>query len=151
MLKLRKILLSNYPYIILLILSVISLIIRINLYKNINIKRNTITGVINEYHIDSNKLDIIIKNKNKYKGTYYFKTKKEKNSFIKNYYLGTKIKVNGTISLSNSNYLKSKNIKYLITIKNINIINNKINIYYYLKNIIKKRLSNHPYLYTFIL
>ena len=163
MLKLRKILLSNYTYYILIAIVSIIAIIRINLPKNslYKITDTTFTGTITNYNINGNHLTIYLKNKETILGTYYFKTKKEINNFEKNLKVGDKIKVEGEFNLPNENttknlfnyrkYLLNRNIFYTINITNYKTIAKTRNIYYLLKQYLLKNINKNPYLLTFIL
>ena len=162
MLKLRNILLHNTVFIIILLIGLIITTIRFlfpkeSIYTN---KTTSLTAIVKNYVIDGDKLSITM-GKEKVLGTYYFKTELEKNTFIKEISLGDTYKIKGEFSLPKEptttnlfnykNYLKSKNINYLVSIKTIEKVSNNKNIYYHTKNFIQKRLHNNPYLYTFIL
>ncbi len=166
LLKLRITLLSNYPYFIVLFLTLLVTIFRINVVnKSIYNKTSTnFSGYIEKYNVDGNVLTLTIKNKEKLIGTYYFKTKKEKDNFLKNIKLGIKIKGTGEFNkpkestidniFSYKDYLYRKNIFYLVKISEYKIINNNEPLYYKLKNKIYNHLKNkktEPYLKTFIL
>ena len=155
MLKLRKILLCDYIYIILLIIVVLISIIRLNIkpklyYDNTNI----ITGIITNIIQKDNKYSLTIKGKEKVLGIFY------SNKNI-NLNIGDKVEVIGEIYKPNSNtnintfnykkYLNNKNIYHLINISSINKIKSNRNILYKLKTIILKRINNNKYLSTFIL
>ena len=153
MLRLRKILLLNFVYIILFIWSLIISLLRIN-YPSIyyNNGLNTIKGKIIsiENRIDNKK--IIIKSKEKIIGYYYGKT---------NIHLGDNIEVYGEIYVPDNNhnentfnyknYLKSQNIYHIISIKSIKVLNKNNNILIKLKESIISKLSTNKYLNTFIL
>ncbi len=155
MLKLRKILLCDYIYILLLIIVVLISIIRLNIkpklyYDNTNI----ITGIITNIIQKDNKYSLTIKGKEKVLGTFY------SNKNI-NLDIGDKVEVLGEVYKPNSNtnkntfnykkYLNNKNIYHLINISSINKIKSNRNILYKLKAIILKRTNNNKYLSTFIL
>ena len=155
MLKLRKILLCDYIYIILLIIVVLVSIIRLNIkpklyYDNTNI----ITGIITNIIQKDNKYSLTIKGKEKVLGTFY-------SNKIINLNIGDKVEIVGEIYKPNSNtnkntfnykkYLNNKNIYHLINIASINKIKSNRNILYKIKTIILKRINNNKYLSTFIL
>ncbi len=166
LLKLRTVLLYNYPYLIILSLALLTTFLRINIV-NKSIYKNTSTsfsGYIENYNVDGNLLTLTINNKEKLIGNYYFKTKKEKDKFIENIKLGIKIKGKGVFSkpkdstieniFSYKDYLYRKNTFYLVKISDYNIINNDENLYYKIKNKIYNHLKNkktESYLKTFLL
>ena len=158
LLRLRKILLSNYLYISILIIVISISIVKLIIPKEskYNIKENSFIFIIDKYNIDNDKLTLYLKGKETVIGTYYFKNEEKFN--LK---LGDQIKVIGTLKepeinktdnlFNYKNYLYNKNIFYLLEINNYKKINNNHNIIYSLKNIIRKRMNNNRYLYTFIL
>ncbi len=165
MLKLRKILLCNYIYLILLFLVVIYLIIYITTYdvKYIhNIEDTTFKLKIVDYKIDGNQLtlnfdsDVI--------GKYYFETLKAKENFNKTYSIGDILFVEGTLEIPKNNtvpntfnykkYLKYKKINYILKIDSLKKYSSNKNIFLKIKNYLYKRISNikyNDYLYAFIL
>ena len=163
--RLRKILLLDKLYLILLFLTFILLFIYHINYKVSNIyslNDNEFKLTIKKYNIDGDKLSIEFKEN--LIGVYYFKTKKEKNRFINTYSLNNIIYAKGNLKKVNNNtipntfnyndYLKHKNIQYVLNIDTFNKIKNNKNILYRLKNFIYKRISNikyNSYLYAFIL
>ena len=162
MLRLRKILLSNYFFILILIIVLSLSLIRLSIkrYSIFNEKENVFNLIVDKYSIDEDKLIIYLKDKETLIGTYYFKTKKEQIYFKNNIKLGDKLKVEGTLSKPSINktdnlfnykeYLYNKKIFYLLEIDKYKKISNNKNIIYTLKNIIRNRINNR-YLYTFIL
>ncbi len=159
---LRKILLSNYLYIAILLLIIIisipRLLISSKLYYKGNIKD---TFIIKKITIDNLKLTIEVSSKENLIGTYYFKDKKEKTLFEKNYNLGDKILLEGEISLPKENttkylfnyqkYLSTKNIYHLIKITNYKKISNNKNIFYFIKQKILNQFNKNPYLNILLL
>ena len=165
MLKLRKILLCNYIYLILLFLVVVYLIIYITTYdvKYIhNIEDTTFKLKIVDYKIDGNQLtlnfdsDVI--------GKYYFETLKAKENFNKTYSIGDILFVEGTLEIPKNNtvpntfnykkYLKYKKINYILKIDSLKKYSSNKNIFLKIKNYLYKRISNikyNDYLYAFIL
>ena len=163
MIKLRKILLSNYLYYVILFTVLIISLIRTmlpnkSIYKEQSIKKEFI---ITKITIDEDKLTINLLNKETLIGTYYFKTKQEQIYFKNNIHLGDKIKVAGELILPKENtnkylynykkYLSIKNINYLINISSYKKISSTKNIFYILKQKIINHLDNNPYLNAFIL
>ena len=159
MLKLRKILLLNYPYIILLILVLLISTIRIATYHRKEISNN-ITSSISSYQVTDDKL-VIYLNRYKVICNYYFKSNKENNYLIRNIKLGDIYNIKGIIKIPEEpttkglfnyrKYLRIKNIDYIMTIKSIKKIKSTNNVFYLFKRSIIKRLNNNPYLYTFLL
>ena len=129
MLKLRKILLCDYLYYLILLLSIIYSVVEINTNK-IDLSKNSFKGTIIKIIRKEN--DIIYTNNNL---VVYFNNKK-------NYKIGDKILIKGKIinNINNTIYVKSQRITLLS--------NNNI---YIIKRLLIKRLNNNPYLYTFIL
>ena len=164
LIKLRKILLSNYPYWSLFIIVLLLSIIRISLPSNLKYQPSQevqIIGTLTNYHIDGNQLQVTIQTKEKLIGTYYFKTLKEKLTYTKEISLGSKIKAQGTIrepeapgtkNLFNyKKYLSHQKIYHLLEIEKITSINSSKNLYYILKQKLKNKVQTNPYLQTFIL
>lgn len=162
MIRLRKILLCNYPFYILLFLCLTITFIRIDVnYKSIySSKTNHIIGTITDINIDGAKLTIKIDSKEDIIGTYYFSKKSEKDFFLNNIKLGDKLKIVGEFSRPIDNktellfnykdYLKRQRIFYLVKIDKMYLINKNSNFFYYIKNMVIKRCSN-SYIKTFIL
>ena len=165
MLKLRKILLCDLLYYILLILCLVY-IVMYNLFYECNsiykIDDNTFNLKINNYKIDGNKLKITF-NKDII-GNYNFETLDEKRNFENKYQIGDYVKIYGTLSepsnntipntFNYKNYLNHKRIKYIIKITNYELIKKNENIFIKIKNIIYRRINsikNNSYLYAFIL
>lgn len=138
MIRLRKILLCDYVYVILLVLTSIYVLININrekssLYKN---DEKTFKGYIEKIKIDGNQLTINLKAKEVIIVNYYFSTKKEKASFSLK--LGDYIKVEGILQEPASatipnlfdykKYLNNKNIFYLLQAEKIKLVKHNKNI-----------------------
>ena len=149
MLRLRKILLHDYLYIIILILVLITTIIRLSIPNKSHIKSNIFIGTITKIEEKEDKTNLYITNKETIIAYSY-------NGL--NYNLGDKVKVSGDLIKPSSNttnylfnykkYLERRNIFYLLKIKSIKKIKSNSNIYYYIKN--KLYLGNNPYLITFL-
>ena len=161
-LNLRKILLSNILYYLILLISILYIFIYSKLYipQEIKIKENYILK-INNYNIDGNKLTIEFNN---LRGTYYFEKEEDLRYFKSNYNLGDTIKVKGTLEVPNNNtipntfnykkYLYHKKINYILKIDNFSKLKDNKNILLKIKNDILKRIENtkhNNYLYAFIL
>ncbi len=163
MLKLRTILLHNYPYIFLLILALTISFIRLNIPKNSHYLKDDkeFIGTIINYSINDSKVTILLKGKEKLILNYYFKNQKEKAYYKENYFLNDTIKVSGDLKIPSKNttfnlfnyksYLKHKNIFYMVNVNEMSKIKSNKNIYYYLKQKLIDRLNYNDYLYTFIL
>ena len=155
MLRLRKALLCDWLYILILFLVLIITIIRLNIpnKSNLTAKTNTFTGIVTKIEKTDDKTKLYIENNETIIGTIY------KNNL--NINLGDKIKVFGEFLKPSSNttkylynykeYLERKNIFYLVNIKSIKLIKSNSNIYCYLKQKLINHLGNSPYLYTFLL
>ena len=165
--KLRKILLYDILYIVILSLSTIFsfLYIKYYAYKSIyNISDNNFNLKIYSYKIDGDKLSLELHGRENLVGTYYFKTLKEKEYFIRNYNIGDTISLNGNLNIPKNNtipnafnynkYLKYKKIYYILSIDSFNKAKDNKNILYKLKNLFYKRIykiSNNEYIYALIL
>ena len=163
--RLRKILLSNFIYYFLLFITIIYLIIYNICYEidNIYTKDDTFFPLrIKKYKIDGNYLNIEFREN--LIGKYYFKNESEKNHFINNFMINDKLSIEGVLEIPSNNtipnlfnykeYLRHKNIKYILNIKKYKLINKNNNIFYKIKNIIIKRINsieNNNYLYAFLL
>lgn len=155
--SLRKILLCNYIYILILfiviVFSIPRLFINKTFYKEGLIKEEFI---IKKITISDLKINLILKNKETVIGTYYFKTKKEQKYFEKNYKLGDKILISGELYLPKENtskylfnykkYLSTKNIYHQLKINSYKKISNNKNIFYFIKQKILSHFNNNPYL-----
>ena len=155
--SLRKILLCNYIYILILfiviVFSIPRLFINKTFYKEGLIKEEFI---IKKITISDLKINLILKNKETVIGTYYFKTKKEQKYFEKNYKLGDKILISGELYLPKENtskylfnykkYLSTKNIYHQLKINSYKKISNNKNIFYFIKQKILRHFNNNPYL-----
>ena len=161
MIKLKNILQSKYIFFILLLITIISSLIRINL-KNVEIE-TPFEGVLENYTIDGNKLSFILKNKYSLKCTYYIKDENELN-ILKKLNLGIVLRVEGNVDNPKRNtmpntfnykkYLKSKNIYKVVSVENYKVINYKTNIIYTIKNKIIKQIDKYKskrYISAFIL
>ena len=143
MLKLRKLLLLNKTFYIILFLTVILTIIRFNIKPksilNTNVK--IVSGVITKLNYDSDKISLTLKissNEN-LKATYYLKN----NKYIK-LRLGESIKLIGSVKEINNStvingfnykeYLRIEKVNYLFSIRKIIKLNKRIPVIYLIKN-----------------
>lgn len=157
MLKLRKILLRDTLFYIIFTLVVLLTIFRLSIVKKSIYNTNTkkVEGVVKDIHIIDDKVDITLKAKEDLIVTYYKKDKEQININ-----LGDKILVIGEFTKPASlksqylfnykKYLERKNIYFKVQATSIIKLKNNKNIFYEIKKIIIKRISNR-YLYTFIL
>lgn len=169
MLRLRKILLYNHLYYFILVITLLSVFIRVSLinYKSIySINTTNINGILTSHEIDGNKLSFIIKNKEKIICNYYFKNLQEKKYYLNNLKLGINLELEGEMTKPINNtipntfnykkYLYSKRIYFIFKVTSINKIkDNNINLYYKVKNILNKRFSSYKktegYLKAFVI
>ncbi|HOP65693.1 MAG TPA: DNA internalization-related competence protein ComEC/Rec2 [Bacilli bacterium] len=168
MLKLRKILLCNYPYYIFLIIAFLFFIAKTILIKyesKYDLNTNNITGKLIKYNIDGDKLSFIIKDKEKIKGIYYIASLKEKEMLIENLKLGITINIKGELTEPNNNtipntfnykkYLYNHQIFYIMTTDEIAIVDNNPPFFYKIKNKLITRINSYSdtssYLKMFIL
>lgn len=117
--------------------------------------KKQVIGTITSIKKSSNKITLIISNKEKIQGTYYLDSKEKINL-----QLGDKVEVIGEGKIPKkpttknifdySQYLKSKKISYLIEIDKIKVIKKNKNILYKIKQKINNQLTN-PYMQSFLL
>lgn len=158
MLKLRTILLYNYPYYLLLIIILLISIPRLILPKvsNYSTTNTEITGIVIDYDYSNTTLKITLHKKEKLIINYYLSENKKININV-----GDKIKVIGEFTEPTSNttkylfnykkYLYNKDIFYIVNATSIKKISSTKNIYYKLKQILLNITSSSPYLKAFIL
>lgn len=158
MLKLRTILLYNYPYYLLLIIVLLISIPRLIIPKvsNYSTTNKEITGIVIDYDYSNTTLKITLHNKEKLIINYYLSENKKININV-----GDKIKVIGEFTEPTSNttkylfnykkYLYNKDIFYIVNATSIKKISSTKNIYYKLKQILLNITSSSPYLKAFIL
>lgn len=163
MLRLRILLVSNYLYILLIIFIIIIYTLLCNYKINYQPIKGPLTGIITNKVINDNIITLTIKNKHNYLIKYYLKDKQQLKSFNNQYQLGTKIKVNGKISIAKSNtnfnsfnyqkYLLSINIKYIVKAEQLTVLKKPFNIYYIKQLFINylEKLPNPIYLKAMIL
>ena len=165
--RLRNILLSNKPYIILIFLILIySLIITtfIKHKSSYSLNETKFKLKIIEYKIDGNKLSLTLSDKENLVGTYYIKTEKEKDYLINNLHIGEVINLEGNLKEPSNNtipysfnykkYLYNKKIYYILDISKIEKNNVDINVFYKIKDYMYKRadkLEDNDYVYAFLL
>lgn len=162
MIKLRKILLSNYFYLLLVLVSLPFIIHSIfKTTKSIYSKdTKEIKGIVTNYFADGDQLKLYIKGKEQVIATYYFKTQKEKKKLLNQIQIGDRLSVKGVLRRPDKNtteglfnyrkYLERKKIYYLMEIEEMFLIEKNHNLLYQIKNVVFKKTKN-PYLRTFIL
>ena len=165
--RLRNILLSNKPYIILIFLILIySLIITtfIKHKSSYSLNETKFKLKIIEYKIDGNKLSLTLSGKENLVGIYYIKTEEEKDYLINNLHIGEVINLEGNLKEPSNNtipysfnykkYLYNKKIYYILDISKIEKNNVDINVFYKIKDYMYKRadkLEDNDYVYAFLL
>ena len=161
MLRLRKILLCNYLYYLIFLLSVIYTAIFINIKHEfkLNLNSKILIGRVEFISLSENKLSLIVKNKEKVKATYYL-TNKDEIHLIKQIHLGDKVRLEGEFSLPLTNkdeysfdyerYLKTKKIYYLFKIEKLSVISSSKNIFLHIKEFVINRCKD-KYLKVFVL
>ena len=121
-------------------------------HSKYSINTKSVIGIVTDFEIDGNKVTINIKAQEKLIINYYVKTKEEKDYYKDNLELGDKIKVIGTFEVPSNNtipnifnyrkYLYNNQIYYLVDADEIKIISKNTNIFYYIKNMVIKRIEN---------
>ena len=157
MLKLRKILLYNYPYYLIFTIVIIISLIRLNIPKISQFDNNTkqVIGIITSIKEKDKQVTLTIKNKEKLLATYYI------NKINTKYKLGDKIKVIGEFKEPKSQktknlfdykkYLYRQNIFYTVKVEKIILIKKNSNPYYFIKQNIINHFNKNAYLNTFII
>ena len=157
MLKLRKILLYNYPYYLIFTIVIIISLIRLNIPKISQFDNNTkqVIGIITSIKEKDKQVTLTIKNKEKLLATYYI------NKINTKYKLGDKIKVIGEFKEPKSQktknlfdykkYLYRQNIFYTVKVEKIILIKKNSNPYYFIKQNIITHFNKNAYLNTFII
>lgn len=156
MLKLRTILLSKIPYYIIFSLVILITIVRLLLpYNSYYSSRETVLiGKLIENKIDGDYLQIVVKEKEKVRGYYYFETIQEKENWLAHYKLGDKIKITGKLNKISGNtipnlysYQKNQNrhkIFFQMQITGYQKLQNNHNVFYTIKNKVENRLKKLP-------
>ena len=121
-------------------------------HSKYSINTKSVIGIVTDFEIDGNKVTINIKAQEKLIINYYVKTKEEKDYYKDNLELGDKIKVIGTFEVPSNNtipnifnyrkYLYNNQIYYLVDADEIKIVSKNTNIFYYIKNMVIKRIEN---------
>ena len=163
MIKLRTLLLSNKPYLLILITVFLITFIRINIKYESNFKNDTIIkGKVTDIYINKDNLKISLNSKDKITAIYYFKNKKELNKF--NIKLGDIVILKGKMEKPSNNtvpntfnykkYLYNNNQFFIFHINSYKKVKNNSNGFFFLKQKIIDHINRYktsPYLQAFIL
>ena len=167
MIQLRRILLYDNLYRVLLFLTIIYA-----LYMTIFIKHESkykgdeslFNCKLNSYKMDGNKLDMNLYCKEKIKATYYIKSLEEKEYLSNNLKLDSTLSIKGNLEKPSNNtvpymfnykkYLYNNKIYYLLNIDSFNIEKTTNNIFYKIKNLAfnhANKFKSKEYIYAFVL
>ena len=159
--RLKTILHCNGLFYLLCIITILLTLIRIeiDIPNSYDLGTKKVVGEVLEYDIDGDYLKLTIDANEKLIGRYYFKTKAEKELFIKSVDVYDTLRLNGELeeaegskdiySFDYKQYLKSKNINYIIKIDKITLISKEKSFFKGIKCFLLKRNSN-PYIKAFI-
>jgi len=161
LIRLRKILLCNSIYYLLLILILFVTFYRLSITKkSIYQKEKSITGYLYEMKIEASKATFIVGKGEKVVVTYYFQNEEEKKLFEQNLSIHDEIKIEGTMErVKNTKknvifhyqeYWNRKNIFFKMKANAIYLIRKNQNLYYKIKTFILNRCQN-AYVKTFLL
>lgn len=133
--------------------------IEIDIPNSYDLGTKKVVGEVLEYDIDGDYLKLTIDANEKLIGRYYFKTKAEKELFIKSVDVYDTLRLNGELeeaegskdiySFDYKQYLKSKNVNYIIKIDKITLISKEKSFFKGIKCFLLKRNSN-SYIKAFI-
>lgn len=155
--RLKTILHCNGIFYLLCIITILLTLIRIeiDIPNSYDLGTKKVVGEVLEYDIDGDYLKLTIDANEKLIGRYYFKTKAEKELFIKSVDVYDTLRLNGELeeaegskdiySFDYKQYLKSKNINYIIKIDKITLISKEKSFFKGIKCFLLKRNSN-PYI-----
>ena len=159
--RLKTILHCNGLFYLLCIITVVLTLIRIeiDIPNSYDLGTKKVVGEVLEYDIDGDYLKLTIDANEKLIGRYYFKTKAEKELFIKSVDVYDTLRLNGELeeaegskdiySFDYKQYLKSKNVNYIIKIDKITLISKEKSFFKGIKCFLLKRNSN-SYIKAFI-
>ena len=156
MIRLRKILLFSPLYIIIFVVSVLYIFIHVNTNQTSSYKgcEKKISGEVENLSYKGNKLTLTIKNNTKESviANYYIDTKEHLIEIKNNLSLGDIVELEGELvkpsssgnfySFSYPDYLKYKNIYYLMEVETFNILNKNHSLFITLKTLIRNRILN---------
>ena len=165
--RLKTLLNCNYTYIFLFIGLFLYLFIRCYFDNNssyYDLNDNSFQLIVDDYYIDGNKLTLRVKGKEMLVANYYIDTYDELMYLKDNIKYGVSISVNGELYLPSNNtipntfnykdYLKNNGITYILNISKLEILDEKINFIYKIKNYLSKRIKaidDTGYMEAFIL
>ncbi len=159
--RLKTILHCNGLFYLLCIITILLTLIRIeiDIPNSYDLGTKKVVGEVLEYDIDGDYLKLTIDANEKLIGRYYFKTRSEKELFIKSVDVYDTLRLNGELeetegskdiySFDYKQYLKSKNINYIIKIDKITLISKEKSFFKGIKCFLLKRNSN-SYIKAFI-
>ena len=168
MLILRKILLYDFIYYLIVFLTLIYVFIFIKYVPTNSAytgdERNII-GVVTSYNIDGDRLSMNLRAEEKLVATYTFKTLEEKEYFEEKMKLGITVNIRGNLEKPLNNtipntfnykrFLNSRNIYWIMRGLRVEIIDENVNWFYGIKNYIVDRIDrlskSNAYIKTFIL
>ncbi|MCM1053858.1 MAG: DNA internalization-related competence protein ComEC/Rec2 [Ruminococcus sp.] len=148
------------------LLSYVFLTTKVISYKSLyDINTSNLEGIIKNYRIDGNKLNVELKAKENIIATFYFTSLEEKEYYEKELKLGIKIKLEGELVEPSNNtipntfnykkYLYNKKMYWTFNISKIKIKTSKVTLIYKVKNYLYKKASKikntNSYIYAFIL
>ena len=166
--RIRRILLKDYIYYLLVFLTLIFSLLYTNLHSvksQYKCNETTFIGTIINTNIDGNKLSITIKAKEKLIGNYYINNLKEKEYLEQNLKLGDTVSIKGILTKPSNNsipnafnykkYLYNNNIFWIINVEYIKKLSNSNNIFINIKQKIFDRINSiehtGEYLNAFVL
>ncbi len=161
--QLRKVLLCNSFYYLLLIFSLIYVLFVTKIIKyetKYDHNTNNISGIIDFYKIDGDKITLVIIDKEKIIGNYYVKEEKELAYLKENLKYGSSISINGSINKPINNtipstfnykeYLYNKKIYITFNIESLKINKTKISLKYKIKNMFLNKFSENDKVSNYI-
>ena len=150
--KLRTILQCNIIYYVLIVLTLIFVCFStcfIKYNSKYNVSDTHFEGIITDYYIDGDYLNVELDALENISGSYYFKSLDEKSNFIQTFKLGDRVNIKGTLNepISNTNpnlfnyrrYLYYNRQFYTIDIDEITLIKKNNNLFYKIKNFINQK------------
>lgn len=165
--RVRKLLLKNNFYVVLLIISLIYACLYLSVPKKsiYDGSETDFEGIITNYKIEGDKLSVTVNSNELLKCNYYYKSESEKNRVSSLIKIGSKINFNGELKVPNKNtisntfnyrdYLYYHNIFYTCNIKSYKVDNSNINFLYKIKNYVIEKIMSYEkvsdYLLTFII
>lgn len=164
--KLKKILHSNLIYISLLVISFLAILIGITLKKEsiYDISQDTFEMVLKDIKVNDNKIILELVGEENLIGFYYINNQDTLKKVIGELDYGIRVRLHGELMIPSNNtipntfnykkYLNNKGIFYLLKIDKIEIMDDKVNFIYDVKNFISDRIikiDRSGYMKAFIL